>query len=212
LCLFWNLLRSESIFGAWGFMNSGLKAIIFGVLAFPAASAIASPFTLSYSVTDVGSNFQYNFDLTLDNHDNSWNPGSAYDWFVVGDALSSPSSFSEGGNFFTSVPPGWLGNSSGGAHNGPTLFSPSFLNPGYVPAAVGDSILFTGLSSTFLGAGDLLWSNLSFSNGAIGANFETAQLTSAVPEPSTWAMMMLGFAGVGFMAYRRKSKPALLAA
>jgi hypothetical protein len=36
--------------------------------------------------------------------------------------------------------------------------------------------------------------------------------TSAVPEPSTWAMMILGFAGVGFMAYRRKSKPALLAA
>ncbi len=32
---------------------------------------------------------------------------------------------------------------------------------------------------------------------------------SAVPEPSTWAMMILGFAGVGFMAYRRKSKPAL---
>ena len=25
-----------------------------------------------------------------------------------------------------------------------------------------------------------------------------------VPEPSTWAMMILGFAGVGFMAYRRK--------
>jgi PEP-CTERM motif len=31
---------------------------------------------------------------------------------------------------------------------------------------------------------------------------------SAVPEPSTWAMMILGFAGVGFMAYRRKLKPA----
>jgi PEP-CTERM motif len=29
---------------------------------------------------------------------------------------------------------------------------------------------------------------------------------SAVPEPSTWAMMVLGFAGVGFMAYRRKNK------
>ena len=35
---------------------------------------------------------------------------------------------------------------------------------------------------------------------------------AAVPEPSTWAMMILGFAGVGFMAYRRKSKPALIAA
>jgi hypothetical protein len=33
----------------------------------------------------------------------------------------------------------------------------------------------------------------------------------AVPEPSTWAMMILGFAGIGFMAYRRKFKPALMA-
>ena len=34
-----------------------------------------------------------------------------------------------------------------------------------------------------------------------------------VPEPSTWAMMILGFAGVGFMAYRRKrSGNALTAA
>jgi hypothetical protein len=31
---------------------------------------------------------------------------------------------------------------------------------------------------------------------------------SAVPEPSTWAMMILGFIGVGFMAYRRKDKQA----
>jgi hypothetical protein len=27
---------------------------------------------------------------------------------------------------------------------------------------------------------------------------------SAVPEPSTWAMMILGFLGLGFLAYRRK--------
>ncbi|MDR3464470.1 MAG: PEPxxWA-CTERM sorting domain-containing protein [Xanthobacteraceae bacterium] len=35
---------------------------------------------------------------------------------------------------------------------------------------------------------------------------------AAVPEPSTWAMMILGFAGVGFMAYRRTSKPSARAA
>jgi DNA-binding beta-propeller fold protein YncE len=35
---------------------------------------------------------------------------------------------------------------------------------------------------------------------------------NGVPEPSTWAMLLLGFAGLGFMAYRRKSKPALMAA
>jgi hypothetical protein len=30
--------------------------------------------------------------------------------------------------------------------------------------------------------------------------------TSAVPEPSTWAMMLLGFAGLGFAGYRQKRK------
>lgn len=29
---------------------------------------------------------------------------------------------------------------------------------------------------------------------------------AAVPEPATWAMMVLGFAGVGFMGYRRSQK------
>ena len=40
----------------------------------------------------------------------------------------------------------------------------------------------------------------------------SSNAVGAVPEPSTWAMLILGFAGVGFMAYRRKSKPALMAA
>jgi hypothetical protein len=33
---------------------------------------------------------------------------------------------------------------------------------------------------------------------------------SAVPEPSTWAMMILGFAGVGYLAYRRRNHAAAL--
>ncbi|AUC97085.1 hypothetical protein CWS35_24690 [Bradyrhizobium sp. SK17] len=36
-------------------------------------------------------------------------------------------------------------------------------------------------------------------------------VASAVPEPSTWAMMLLGFAGLGLMAYRR-SKTLMAAA
>ena len=35
-------------------------------------------------------------------------------------------------------------------------------------------------------------------------------LVAAVPEPSTWAMMILGFMGVGFMAYRRRNQTARL--
>ena len=34
---------------------------------------------------------------------------------------------------------------------------------------------------------------------------------SAVPEPSTWAMMILGFAGIGAMAYPRRKSAALAA-
>ncbi len=41
-----------------------------------------------------------------------------------------------------------------------------------------------------------------------GYNIAANVTVGAVPEPSTWAMMILGFAGVGFMAYRRKAKPA----
>ena len=37
------------------------------------------------------------------------------------------------------------------------------------------------------------------------------ELTAAVPEPSTWAMMLLGFAGVGYGVYRRKRMAALAA-
>jgi hypothetical protein len=36
----------------------------------------------------------------------------------------------------------------------------------------------------------------------------TGTIVLAVPETSTWAMMLLGFACIGFMAYRGKSRPA----
>jgi hypothetical protein len=50
------------------------------------------------------------------------------------------------------------------------------------------------------------YSQIYFVNGDIRLSAVTP-----VPEPSTWAMMLIGFAGIGFMAYRRKPKPALMA-
>jgi hypothetical protein len=35
--------------------------------------------------------------------------------------------------------------------------------------------------------------------------------TSGVPEPSTWAMMALGFAGLGYAAFRRNVKSRAVA-
>jgi hypothetical protein len=69
-----------------------------------------------------------------------------------------------------------------------------------------------GKDSTY-GTQDLAYNStggfLAYSNSS--GTWQAAAV-SAVPEPSTWAMMILGFAGVGFTAYRRKSKPALMAA
>jgi hypothetical protein len=45
-----------------------------------------------------------------------------------------------------------------------------------------------------------------------GKNAFEFSLASGVPEPSTWAMMALGFAGLGFMGWRGSQKTAVHAA
>jgi hypothetical protein len=37
----------------------------------------------------------------------------------------------------------------------------------------------------------------------------TVSVPGAVPEPSTWAMMLLGFAGLGFAAHRGRRRAGL---
>jgi hypothetical protein len=48
-------------------------------------------------------------------------------------------------------------------------------------------------------------------NTQVHARINEVEIAAPVPELSTWAMMILGFAGVGFMAYRRKSMPVVSA-
>ena len=59
----------------------------------------------------------------------------------------------------------------------------------------------------------------AFNNGTPDAGYRTAgywtadfPTVAAVPEASTWIMMMLGFCGLGFMAYRRKQNDPMLRA
>jgi PEP-CTERM motif len=54
--------------------------------------------------------------------------------------------------------------------------------------------------------------NLAFTTdgGTARYNFATAN-TAAVPEPATWAMMLIGFGGVGFQMRRTRRKSGLLA-
>ena len=66
-------------------------------------------------------------------------------------------------------------------------------------AADGDSLMMTS---------DFVFFIVTSRTQEIGSF--TATLAPAVPEPSTWAMMILGFCGLGFMAHRRKQNGAAL--
>jgi hypothetical protein len=74
-------------------------------------------------------------------------------------------------------------------------------------------VAFNGSSSSPLG-GRFVFSgdDTTFFNYSVPDMEYSATFTSGVPEPSTWAMMILGFCGLGFMAYRRNSKLTLMAA
>ena len=45
----------------------------------------------------------------------------------------------------------------------------------------------------------------SATGGCIGGGGQPA-----IPEPSTWAMLLMGFAGLGFAAYRRSTRTTAL--
>ncbi len=62
----------------------------------------------------------------------------------------------------------------------------------------GGNIEGSVFAKSFLGGGELHNDNL----------FDGALPTTAVPEPSTWAMLLAGFVGLGFLGWRRARKGA----
>jgi hypothetical protein len=83
------------------------------------------------------------------------------------------------------VPAGYV---SGGALSGSSTFdSTTIASLGFTPG----TYVFSWNSS---GVG-----------AAVADDSITVEVGSAVPEPSTWAMMCLGFAGLGFLAYRKRA-------
>ena len=90
---------------------------------------------------------------------------------------------------------------------GNTLVNAVGTNPGQ-----GDWATFTA-TFTALTSGDPI--SIILSSQTAQGDWDNVRLSSSmvagIPEPSTWAMMVLGFAGVGFMAYRRRNSAALVA-
>ena len=88
-----------------------------------------------------------------------------------------------------------------------------------LPCATGDSWrVFGSNSATSLGAqlpgligfdevSHSLPTGFDFINfQAVSGNVLVSSISGTIPEPSTWAMMMLGFAGLGYVSFRRTRK------
>ena len=103
-----------------------------------------------------------------------------------------------------------LGVTSGTYINTLDLTLASSYNPAFVTANGGATATAETSFWAGLAAGDAYF-NIHTSNFPSG-EIRGFLLASAVPEPSTRSMMILGFAGLGFMAYRRRSLKVALAA
>jgi hypothetical protein len=110
------------------------------------------------------------------------------------DGITGPTNFGSGG--------ATLADSGGGDFVGVDGFGPVGIPAIFVPVGyasdspLSDSATYTGQTFMSLGAtpGTYKW---TWGTGA-NQNF-TLVIGAAVPEPSTWAMMLIGFAGLGFM-------------
>jgi hypothetical protein len=73
------------------------------------------------------------------------------------------------------------------------------------------SVTFDAPSGVFLSNGDSYFVNVVFTDGSISgsnAGFSASFSTGAIPEASTWVMMLAGFGALGLVGYRRRALAA----
>ena len=113
--------------------------------------------------------------------------------FDIYTGLTGPASFGSGG--------GAGGDSASGDFVGMTASTDLYVPDGYVSGSpLSDTATYDSQTFSSLGAtpGTYKW---TWGTGP-NQNFTLVIGAAAVPEPSTWAMMLLGFAGLGFLGLR----------
>lgn len=134
------------------------------------------------------------FTLGDGNHDYSGN-------FDLAVTFTQPAGASPNPGVFTALFSGSVTNGKGG-QTGSAL-----INFDNTPQ------LFSFLGGTFtLQLNDVAISALNTDTGLTGLLTLTSSTTGStppVPEPSTWAMMIIGFCSLGFLTYKRKKQAAL---
>jgi len=201
-----------------------MKFHLWSVLAFATAALFASPVNASIVVVD-GRNAPWSNDFnpsffypgfsSLGAASLAINAGSSYEISYISgftqtteganlsDGVGSYGSFFSGPGLYTPLGPGQnpqlqalLGTFVDAS--GQIVGSPFYIGNGpvHVAAPLGSVFLFLGVNDT------------GYSDNLGSLNVSVNEVLAAVPEPSTWAMMILGFTGVGYMTYRRRNQSA----
>ena len=84
----------------------------------------------------------------------------------------------------------------------------AFETGGYGAGVGGSVLLDAGTELDIVVGGAGMFSPIGINGGGGGGSFvwdpTAIPAQPPVPEPSTWAMMLIGFAGLGFAGYRRR--------
>lgn len=179
------------------------------------AASVAANFSISDTVIPIGGSVTISADVFFDiNPSPSYYAGfnvtySGVDWGVSGGANFSAPGSQQGNGQLTY---------SNISYSGLSVHEPTFTfnNSGLyrIEFAYGFFLDERPLGTVYdpvtnlQVAGPLLDYITSSTNGT--GSFDVR--VGSVPELSTWAMMILGFAGVGFIAYRRRNQAAALTA
>ena len=132
----------------------------------------------------------------------------------VAGGFGGPAGFLGGGNggFGGGGGGGGIGGYSGGAGGGGGFSGGGGGASGYAGGAggsflapIGSNFCVTGVGSYYCGFDQDIFGN-SYGNGL--ATIDLFSATGAVPEPSTWAMLITGFGGIGAMLRRRRLRTA----
>jgi PEP-CTERM motif len=200
--------RSVLLFGALvagaaiGGVGAASAAVVHDLVTFSASNFTVGSGSDPAPVDPVTGSFTITFDTAVDHTDQT--TGITLDSLNI--TLGSPLSFSYS---TTGTFAGIL--IVGGLENGASVvqFNPStddfwlFIND----FATAPSFKQLGYSQTSVSINNLFFTPDPGGTGSV----TVTPITGGVPEPSTWAMMLAGFAGLGFLGYRQAAKARVAA-
>lgn len=126
--------------------------------------------------------------------------GSPLGAFTYESSVCQKPGFPFNGSFKIVLTDGTFEGTQAGLATPQPPFPPSLFNLLITYTITGGTGAYAGATGSFIGEGTV---NTSSGRSLISLNFR------AVPEPASWAMMLVGFAGIGMAMRRSRARPVL---